>query len=218
MIASSFFFLVFLFSLQVSKIAAYAYSAISQIKVDAKEELVVQFAIPWFPNSAICIILLPISLSLSHNLSLTRSVTPDLPSLPCSQVSTAPWLNIKHIRGANHAGRTSEVNHDNQRTNHSTSDHSRSVKSRWARFINIGSLSIEDKPPSSPSYYVDQTSILLSQSTLVTLTQCSSLTCRGCHHLVILRGVSWACMTGDQAWVDPFLGVFWFGLQMAAFR
>ncbi len=33
---------------QVSKIAAYAYSAISQIKVDAKEELVVQFAIPWF--------------------------------------------------------------------------------------------------------------------------------------------------------------------------
>lgn len=35
-------------SLQVSKIAAYAYSAISQIKVDAKEELVVQFAIPWF--------------------------------------------------------------------------------------------------------------------------------------------------------------------------
>ena len=34
------------FSLQVSKIAAYAYSAISQIKVDAKEELVVQFAIP----------------------------------------------------------------------------------------------------------------------------------------------------------------------------
>lgn len=33
-------------SLQVSKIAAYAYSAISQIKVDAKEELVVQFAIP----------------------------------------------------------------------------------------------------------------------------------------------------------------------------
>lgn len=35
-----------LLSLQVSKIAAYAYSAISQIKVDAKEELVVQFAIP----------------------------------------------------------------------------------------------------------------------------------------------------------------------------
>ncbi|KAF3847856.1 hypothetical protein F7725_020884 [Dissostichus mawsoni] len=32
--------------LQISKIAAYAYSAISQIKVDAKEELVVQFAIP----------------------------------------------------------------------------------------------------------------------------------------------------------------------------
>ncbi|KAK6317836.1 hypothetical protein J4Q44_G00111270 [Coregonus suidteri] len=31
---------------QVSKIAAYAYSAISQIKVDAKEELVVKFAIP----------------------------------------------------------------------------------------------------------------------------------------------------------------------------
>lgn len=31
---------------QISKIAAYAYSAISQIKVDAKEELVVQFAIP----------------------------------------------------------------------------------------------------------------------------------------------------------------------------
>ncbi|XP_043115806.1 ragulator complex protein LAMTOR1 [Puntigrus tetrazona] len=31
---------------QVSKIAAYAYSAISQIQVDAKEELVVQFAIP----------------------------------------------------------------------------------------------------------------------------------------------------------------------------
>nr|XP_020475640.1 ragulator complex protein LAMTOR1 [Monopterus albus] len=30
----------------VAKIAAYAYSAISQIKVDAKEELVVQFAIP----------------------------------------------------------------------------------------------------------------------------------------------------------------------------
>ncbi|KAL7849519.1 hypothetical protein SRHO_G00211420 [Serrasalmus rhombeus] len=33
-------------TVQVSKIAAYAYSAISQIKVDAKEELVVQFAIP----------------------------------------------------------------------------------------------------------------------------------------------------------------------------
>lgn len=32
--------------LQVSKVAAYAYSAISQIKVDAKEDLVVQFAIP----------------------------------------------------------------------------------------------------------------------------------------------------------------------------
>ncbi|XP_060744460.1 ragulator complex protein LAMTOR1 [Tachysurus vachellii] len=31
---------------QVCKVAAYAYSAISQIKVDAKEELVVQFAIP----------------------------------------------------------------------------------------------------------------------------------------------------------------------------
>ncbi|XP_028655198.1 ragulator complex protein LAMTOR1 [Erpetoichthys calabaricus] len=31
---------------QVFKIAAYAYSALSQIKVDAKEELVVQFAIP----------------------------------------------------------------------------------------------------------------------------------------------------------------------------
>ncbi|XP_050985046.1 ragulator complex protein LAMTOR1-like isoform X2 [Labeo rohita] len=31
---------------QVSKIAAYAYSAISQIKVDAKDELVVQFVIP----------------------------------------------------------------------------------------------------------------------------------------------------------------------------
>ncbi|KAG9351418.1 hypothetical protein JZ751_022668 [Albula glossodonta] len=31
---------------QVSKIAAYAHSAISQIKVDAKEDLVVQFAIP----------------------------------------------------------------------------------------------------------------------------------------------------------------------------
>ncbi|XP_069748308.1 ragulator complex protein LAMTOR1 [Narcine bancroftii] len=31
---------------QVSKIAAYASSALSQIKVDAKEELVVQFAIP----------------------------------------------------------------------------------------------------------------------------------------------------------------------------
>ncbi|XP_047449988.1 ragulator complex protein LAMTOR1 [Mugil cephalus] len=31
---------------QVSKIAAYAYSAISQIKVDAKEDLVVQFGIP----------------------------------------------------------------------------------------------------------------------------------------------------------------------------
>ncbi|XP_076832340.1 ragulator complex protein LAMTOR1 [Brachyhypopomus gauderio] len=31
---------------QVCKIAAYAYSAISQIKVDVKEELVVQFAIP----------------------------------------------------------------------------------------------------------------------------------------------------------------------------
>ncbi|XP_035635226.1 ragulator complex protein LAMTOR1-like isoform X1 [Oncorhynchus keta] len=31
---------------QVSKMAAYAYSAISQIKVDDKEELVVQFAIP----------------------------------------------------------------------------------------------------------------------------------------------------------------------------
>ena len=41
------FFLFVLFTLQVSKIAAYAYSAISQIKVDAKEELVVQFAIPW---------------------------------------------------------------------------------------------------------------------------------------------------------------------------
>ena len=40
------FFLFVLFTLQVSKIAAYAYSAISQIKVDAKEELVVQFAIP----------------------------------------------------------------------------------------------------------------------------------------------------------------------------
>ncbi|KAJ8347835.1 hypothetical protein SKAU_G00264240 [Synaphobranchus kaupii] len=31
---------------QVSKIAAYAHSAISKIKVDAKEDLVVQFAIP----------------------------------------------------------------------------------------------------------------------------------------------------------------------------
>lgn len=31
---------------QVCKVAAYTYSAISQIKVDAKEELVVQFAIP----------------------------------------------------------------------------------------------------------------------------------------------------------------------------
>ncbi|KAG7484371.1 hypothetical protein MATL_G00048540 [Megalops atlanticus] len=31
---------------QVSKMAAYAYSAISQIKVDVKEDLVVQFAIP----------------------------------------------------------------------------------------------------------------------------------------------------------------------------
>ncbi|XP_060682341.1 ragulator complex protein LAMTOR1 [Hemiscyllium ocellatum] len=31
---------------QISKIAAYASSALSQIKVDAKEELVVQFAIP----------------------------------------------------------------------------------------------------------------------------------------------------------------------------
>lgn len=39
------FFSLFL-SLQVSKIAAYAFSAISQIKVDAKEDLVVQFAIP----------------------------------------------------------------------------------------------------------------------------------------------------------------------------
>ena len=41
------FSFLFLFTSQVSKIAAYAYSAISQIKVDAKEELVVQFAIPW---------------------------------------------------------------------------------------------------------------------------------------------------------------------------
>ncbi|KAM4795409.1 ragulator complex protein LAMTOR1 [Rhinophrynus dorsalis] len=31
---------------QVSKIAAYAFSALSQIRVDAKEELVVQFGIP----------------------------------------------------------------------------------------------------------------------------------------------------------------------------
>lgn len=31
---------------QVSKIAAYAYSALSQIRVDAKEDLVVQFGIP----------------------------------------------------------------------------------------------------------------------------------------------------------------------------
>ncbi|XP_025022412.1 ragulator complex protein LAMTOR1 [Python bivittatus] len=31
---------------QVSRIAAYAYSALSQIRVDAKEELVVQFGIP----------------------------------------------------------------------------------------------------------------------------------------------------------------------------
>lgn len=31
---------------QVSKLAAYASSALSQIKVDAKEDLVVQFAIP----------------------------------------------------------------------------------------------------------------------------------------------------------------------------
>jgi hypothetical protein len=41
---------LFLFSLaplpQVSRIAAYAYSALSQIRVDAKEELVVQFGIP----------------------------------------------------------------------------------------------------------------------------------------------------------------------------
>lgn len=38
--------LVVCVSFQVSKVAAYAYSAISQIKVDAKEDLVVQFAIP----------------------------------------------------------------------------------------------------------------------------------------------------------------------------
>ncbi|NWH79969.1 LTOR1 protein, partial [Piaya cayana] len=31
---------------QVSRIAAYAFSALSQIRVDAKEELVVQFGIP----------------------------------------------------------------------------------------------------------------------------------------------------------------------------
>jgi hypothetical protein len=31
---------------QVSRIAAYAYSALSQIHVDAKEELVLQFGIP----------------------------------------------------------------------------------------------------------------------------------------------------------------------------
>ncbi|KAJ1120544.1 hypothetical protein NDU88_008709 [Pleurodeles waltl] len=31
---------------QVSKIAAYAFSALSQIRVDAKEDLVVQFGIP----------------------------------------------------------------------------------------------------------------------------------------------------------------------------
>jgi len=31
---------------QVSRVAAYAFSALSQIKVDAKEELVVQFAVP----------------------------------------------------------------------------------------------------------------------------------------------------------------------------
>nr|KAF6324716.1 late endosomal/lysosomal adaptor, MAPK and MTOR activator 1 [Myotis myotis] len=31
---------------QVSRIAAYAYSALSQIRVDAREELVVQFGIP----------------------------------------------------------------------------------------------------------------------------------------------------------------------------
>ncbi|XP_058407877.1 ragulator complex protein LAMTOR1-like [Diceros bicornis minor] len=36
-------FILFLF---VSRIAAYAYSALSQIRVDAKEELVVQFGIP----------------------------------------------------------------------------------------------------------------------------------------------------------------------------
>ncbi|XP_026547290.1 ragulator complex protein LAMTOR1 [Notechis scutatus] len=34
------------FSRQVSRIAAYAYSALSQIRVDAKEDLVVQFGIP----------------------------------------------------------------------------------------------------------------------------------------------------------------------------
>lgn len=57
--------------LQVAKIAAYAYSAISQIKVDAKEELVVQFAIPWFDSSATNVtppILLP---SLCHCCLLT---------------------------------------------------------------------------------------------------------------------------------------------------
>uniref|UniRef100_H3AXK0 Ragulator complex protein LAMTOR1 n=1 Tax=Latimeria chalumnae TaxID=7897 RepID=H3AXK0_LATCH len=37
-------FCVFLF--QVAKIAAYAFSALSQVRIDAKEELVVQFAIP----------------------------------------------------------------------------------------------------------------------------------------------------------------------------
>ena len=64
---------MFLFTLQVSKIAAYAYSAISQIKVDAKEELVVQFAIPWscyylppavFPFQSVSPLALTISLFL----------------------------------------------------------------------------------------------------------------------------------------------------------
>lgn len=60
-------------SLQVSKIAAYAYSAISQIKVDAKEELVVQFAIPWFSDPG-CILFLP-----SCSLCVTSASSPSSP-------------------------------------------------------------------------------------------------------------------------------------------
>lgn len=60
--------------MQVSKIAAYAYSAISQIKVDAKEELVVQFAIPWFSDSGLHSVP-PISLSLCYSCILTLQPT-----------------------------------------------------------------------------------------------------------------------------------------------
>lgn len=63
-------------SLQVSKIAAYAYSAISQIKVDAKEELVVQFAIPWFSSrGTFCFA--PILLSLCHYCNFILKATFD---------------------------------------------------------------------------------------------------------------------------------------------